>query len=1001
MWGRMKSDWRREKNRVARKESFTPIDKRLIFRRLYPGCPLSDVLSKRSDKPAPPACVEIPCAENTNCFGAFFPRLYAEDSTPAGAFNKRERETLENKRLVADYLGEDPRPRLRDPALPYVGLQNLGSTCYANSLLQALNADPQFRSIILGWKAEDASEQARSYATIMTQWQRLFVDLNTSAWKQISPRDFIQSLHIRTDVQQDPAELMTSMLQLLERSLDTGDDGLQLGLKQYLHQVSKGKLSYQTICPQCGAQSRSEDTFTQLKVPLNPRENVTLGSLLQETYTPEKLPERECDVCHVRSDTERRSYVSMGPLSLAVELLRFSFDQKTLRTKKISNNVVIPMKLDLAKCGCAPETAHDLRYRLSSVVCHIGSDAANGHYIAYVVRYEDETGDKYSFWRFDDSVVTKCETKNEAGDLLRPFTAEWYESVQVSGAMARAQLLMKQSGLDPQTAMKIVADDSLFSRETAYIVFYQHESCPIQTTLPESLQDISAQNLRVALQMADGFAHEGELALQELLNRRSRIESLRRIIEAPIDADHFNWISVDWLEEFFLMHGLRPMKPIDNSSIVCPHGGVACGRSASRKMRRISNEAWSILVKDYQGGPELTEQNECPECMKEWRSKVLSKARQQADKALLNYGFNVLDQKVTYWVGSDFREFWSRQKTVPDSIPDPTVGATCVHGNLCLDEKKRCQITPEMWNWVLAHCTKVEHIFPSDTTQPCEQCLETEAFSRLQNKEYQHLKKQLLEEMKTWPRPSSDPWNLRVGIYTVVPIEWFISCEKYISGSSGKIPGPVNFQKWNCEHNRSVLSIETVKAMFFTKAPMISLIPADSWEVLVGMFGCRGTPVTFSVIEKKESFFGSRSSTVAVDPVYCEHCREKTPLFYRAKTLTIHDADASLLSFSKSKEITVDSDFTIETVRLFACQLFGIEPEWQKLVCNKRTLLDDTRTLADYAIYPGDCIILSESKYPGQYSNITEKLPVDEDQEPVIQHDAGGFRGSAFDGTSL
>ena len=109
-------------------------------------------------------------------------------------------------------------PPLHRSKSNFVGLENSGSTCYLNSLVQVLFMTPEFRSFIFAlplYKGENINELSdylpkSQQRDILTALQKLFVDLKELDIKAISTEQLTKSFKWSTydeNIQHDVQEL--------------------------------------------------------------------------------------------------------------------------------------------------------------------------------------------------------------------------------------------------------------------------------------------------------------------------------------------------------------------------------------------------------------------------------------------------------------------------------------------------------------------------------------------------------------------------------------------------------------------------------------------------------------------------------------------------------------------------------------------------------------------------------------------------------------------------
>jgi ubiquitin C-terminal hydrolase len=120
---------------------------------------------------------------------------------------------------------------------------------------------------------------------------------------------------------------------------------------------------------------------------------------LQKFFVPETI-EGYKDAKKNEVPASRHTTIERLPRVLIFHLKRFEF--KGEGTSKVSGHVSFPVELQLRQQYFARTTnANERKYKLLTVVTHIGSHATNGHYVCDI---RQRGGD----WiHFDDSTVYK------------------------------------------------------------------------------------------------------------------------------------------------------------------------------------------------------------------------------------------------------------------------------------------------------------------------------------------------------------------------------------------------------------------------------------------------------------------------------------------------------------------------------------------------------------------------------------------------------------------
>ncbi len=316
----------------------------------------------------------------------------------------------------------------------YVGMKNLGCTCYMNSVLQQLFMQRIFRDAILQAQLRDEEPPAEN---ILFQLQYIFSSLKHSDKQYINPKGFCQAFKdwdgnpINVKEQMDVDEFFNSFMDKLENKLksDRNEHIIKnlFGGSQVTELIGKDS---------CAHRSEREEPFLTLPVQVKGKKSV-LESL--ESFVEGEILEGDnayqCDHCDAKVTALRRVCIKHLPNVLILVLRRFEFDYDTMTRLKVNDYCEFPMDINMqayTQEGLLRKEREKLKqegkdieglpepaqfpddyynYKLRGIVIHMGT-AEYGHYYSFI-----KDTDTSKWYEFNDTYVREfdaAEISNEA-----------------------------------------------------------------------------------------------------------------------------------------------------------------------------------------------------------------------------------------------------------------------------------------------------------------------------------------------------------------------------------------------------------------------------------------------------------------------------------------------------------------------------------------------------------------------------------------------------------
>jgi len=337
--------------------------------------------------------------------------------------------------------------------VPYVGLNNMGATCYINSTLQQLFMIPHFRKHLLeielntepstdGTVNPAADPKNELIVKSLRQLQLVVASLQESNLTAYNPASFIGTLTDSTGaplnpcVQEDSATFMVRLIDNFNKILKGSP--YEDHLNRSVGGVFANELIGMNTCPH--ARSRPDEFVT---IPVEVRGMNTLEEALRAFVKPEMLEGSNgfrCDQCKAKVDTMKRLVIQHLPPTLCFQLKRFDMCYETFRTIKLDDRLEFPEIVNMKPYtvegvpldprlknhpGYVPGTVDgrpvEVRpddyylYKLRGVIVHYGT-ADGGHYYSYIQerlsREEEAQGKQGRWFEFNDSFVRPFDPKD-------------------------------------------------------------------------------------------------------------------------------------------------------------------------------------------------------------------------------------------------------------------------------------------------------------------------------------------------------------------------------------------------------------------------------------------------------------------------------------------------------------------------------------------------------------------------------------------------------------
>uniref|UniRef100_A0A1X7VV70 USP domain-containing protein n=1 Tax=Amphimedon queenslandica TaxID=400682 RepID=A0A1X7VV70_AMPQE len=306
--------------------------------------------------------------------------------------------------------------------LPYCGLSNLGYTCYANAVIQALEHTPGLMELIIKYKGGSGDE------SIYYCLRELLLQMNVpergmgTVVIPVSLIEKLQGSYFENGIQHDSQECLSILLDSLttknrKRTLSNDDHNplpppvkiLKGNQKiscffspklttpespppappislQLPGSIFQGVLVQETKCYTCEEIQTREESFNMLSIPVLSKGDssycgaYSLSWSLSQFSSVEYL--RECNKYYCKSclqltEATHRTVIHELPKIMAIHLKHFSGQQV-----KAAGNIAIPLYTSFNMITSSSNKSN--MYELYCIILHTGSSSYSGHYTSII-----------------------------------------------------------------------------------------------------------------------------------------------------------------------------------------------------------------------------------------------------------------------------------------------------------------------------------------------------------------------------------------------------------------------------------------------------------------------------------------------------------------------------------------------------------------------------------------------------------------------------------------
>ena len=313
----------------------------------------------------------------------------------------------------------------------FVGLKNMSSTCYMNSILQQIFMIPMLRETILSIGKE--GETILNKDLILYQLQLLLASLKLYDFKYYTPKKFVLASKLSFYEQMDADEYYCQLIDNLENEMSQLFNKKQNNKYNNLFKYFFGiKLNDELFFIDCN-HKRFNESFCY-NIQLEVKNYTNINDSLKNYFKTEIMSGDNkiiCEECKIKRVCHKKLGIKILPNILVISLKRFDYNYTTMTKFKLNNYFEFPFELDISEFIINNNKNNDIEnsessnrnnvYELTGITIHYGiSDF--GHYYDLIKAANNK------WYKFNDtqiSEINESDIPREAfGDRKNEFEKE-------------------------------------------------------------------------------------------------------------------------------------------------------------------------------------------------------------------------------------------------------------------------------------------------------------------------------------------------------------------------------------------------------------------------------------------------------------------------------------------------------------------------------------------------------------------------------------------------